>query len=135
MTSPYDLFDTDDNLETGAGVALDYPGFSITIHRAGGANKKFSRVLTEKFKPHRRKHESGVLEEDIANRILAEAFAETVIIGWKDVKGRDGKPLSFTKTNCIKLLIDLPELFKDIQEQASNFATFKQEVEEIEEKN
>lgn len=135
MTSPYDTFDTNEDLETGSGVTLDYLGFSITIHRAGGKNKKFERIILEKFKPYRRKHEQGILEDEIANRIMAEAFAEAVIIGWKDVKGKDGKNISFTVKNCVKLMLDLPELFKDIQLQAQDFSTFRKEVEEIEEKN
>ena len=135
MTNPYELFATNQDLEAGKGVTLEYPGFEIIIHRAGGANKKFAKVLAEKFKPHRKKHEQNILDEDIANQILVEAYAESVIVGWNKVKDKEGKDMPFSVENCIKLLLDLPELFKDIQEQANSFATFKADIEAIEEKN
>jgi len=135
MTNPYELFGTDKDLENGSGVSIDYPGFSITLHRAGGSNKQFGKVFVNKLKPHRQKHARGVLEEGVAHTILVETYAETVIIGWEGVKDAKNKTIAFSVENCIKLLTDLPELFEDIQVQANNFATFKAEVEEIEEKN
>ena len=133
--SPYDIYETDKNMETGAGVALEYPFGTIIIHRAGGSNKRFAAVLSAKIKPHRRKHEQGLVDDDLAEKILVETYAETVIVGWKGIYDKNGKELPFTIQNCIDLLINLPDLFKDIQEQANNFATFKDAQEGLEEKN
>lgn len=135
MTSPYDLYETDKNLEAGEGVELEYPGFSITVHRAGGSNKKYQQVMAAKLKPHRSKHERGLMDEELSNKLIVEAYAEAVIIGWKGVKGKDGKKLPFTKENCVKLFMDLPDLFTDVYEQANNVSTFKAEVEAVEAKN
>ena len=66
---------------------------------------------------------------------MAETYAESVIIGWKGVKDRDNKPLKFTKENVVKLLIDLPELFTEIQKRATAFGTFKERNEAANEKN
>jgi hypothetical protein len=38
--SAHDLFGTNKDLESGKGVTLEYPGFSITIHRAGRIEQK-----------------------------------------------------------------------------------------------
>lgn len=135
MTSPYDLFQSDKELEAGKGVVLEYPGFEILIHRAGGANKKFEKIFTEKFKPHRRKHEQGLLDSETAEQIMIEAYAEGVVIGWKNVKGPDGKDIPFSVQNCVKLFTDLPELFKDVQDQANSFTTFRKIEEETDVKN
>lgn len=135
IQTPYSLFGTDKNLESGKGVTIDYPGFSITINRAGGANKKFQRVLSEKMKPHRQRIERGLLDEATGDRILAETYAEAVILGWKDVKDKKGKDLPFTVENCVKLLTDLPELFAAIKADATNAATFREETEQADEKN
>lgn len=135
MKSPYDFFKTDKDLETGKGVELDYGAFSITIHRAGGQNAKFASVTMAKMAPHRRKLQSGSLDEDVGRRLMAEIYAESVIIGWKNVVDEAGKPLPFTKENCVKLLLDLPEFFSDIQEQAQNMANFRAEALEKEAKN
>ncbi len=133
--TPYDVYETDENLESGQGVEAEYPFGTFIINRAGGMNKKFSRVFNAKLKPHRRKYEQGVLEDDIQERILAETYAETVILGWKDVHDRNGKKLTFNVKNCVKLLLDLPDFFAELQNQANSFATFKADQENIEEKN
>jgi len=126
MKSFYDAFGTDENLEKGEGVDLDYGDCGIiTIHRAGGSNKKFGSVFAAKLRPYERQMQMGTLEDGIAERLLAEAYAEAVIVGWRGVKNDQGKALAFEKKNVVKLLLDLPELFRDIQEQAQKAANFR----------
>ncbi len=131
--SLYNTFKTDENLETGEGVNLDYgDGVLITIHRAGGANTKYSRVASQKLKPHSRKIQNGTADTDAIRKVMAEIYAEAVVIGWKGVKDESGKDMKFTKENCVKLLTDLPDLFNDIQDQADKISLFrKEETEEI----
>lgn len=134
-TSPYDLFKNNEELEAGAGVTIEYPGFSITIHRAGGSNKRFAQILNAKMKPYRHQFERGMLADDTSRRILLEAYAEGVVIGWKNVKDADGNDMAFTKENVVKLFDDLPDLFSDIKQQAENAALFREEQEKADEKN
>lgn len=132
----YNTFKTDADLEAGAGVDLDYgEAGTITIHRAGGDNKKFSKVLAAKMKPYRRQLQNGTMDDEVAERLMAEVYAEAVIIGWEGVKDEKGKTLPYSKENVVKLLTDLPELFKDIQDQASTIANFRKEEIEAEAKN
>lgn len=130
MTSPYTQFATDTSLETD-GVILDYGDYQIRIARAGGANKRFGKVLEAKQKPYRRQIQNETLDEEIAKRLLAEAYAEAVILGWSNITGPDGQPMAFSKPNCVRLLTDLPDLFADIREQSAKVALFRRE--EIEE--
>ena len=67
--------------------------------------------------------------------ILREVYADTVVIGWSNVEGADGKPMAFTRENVIKLFTDLPELFADVQDQATNLALFRAEINEQDAKN
>jgi hypothetical protein len=134
-TSPYDIFETSKNLESGQGITLKYPGFSIVIHRAGGSNKKFALALSQKMKPYRQQFERGIMDDETSARILIEAYAESVVVGWKDVKDRAGKNIPFNKENVIKLFTDLPDLFNDVKEQAANVAIFREEQEKADEKN
>lgn len=129
----YETFGTDKNLESGEGVNLDYGNDGIiTIHRAGGSNTKYQRVAAQKLKPFQRKIQNGTIDAEAIRNVMAEIYAEAVIIGWKGVKYADGKDIKFTKENCIKLLTDLPDLFNDIQEQADKISLFrKEEAEEI----
>lgn len=134
-TGPYDLFKNNEELESGAGVTIEYPGFSITIHRAGGSNKRFAQLLNAKMKPYRHQFERGMLADDVSRRILLESYAEGVVIGWKNVKDADGNDMAFTKENVVKLFSDLPDLFSDIKQQAEDAALFREEQEKADEKN
>ena len=135
MAGPYSLFGTDKNLESGDGVSLDYPGFSITIRRAGGSNVDFSRVLSEKLRPYRKKLDKGTMDDKVSEKILLETYAETVVINWKNVKDRKGHDMPCTAHNCVKLFTDLPDLFRDVQDQANDYKLFLEDQEELEEKN
>jgi hypothetical protein len=128
--SPYSLFETDKTVEV-QGVWLDYGHFRIQIRRAGGANTRFARVLESKIKPYRHAFNTGSLDNAIAHRLMVETYAETVVIGWEDVVDRSGEPLPFSVANCVRLFTDLPELFANVQEQATSLALFR--AEEIEE--
>lgn len=133
--NPYALFKTDQNLEAGQGVKLEYDGFSITIHRAGGGNRKYQTVFSSKIAPHRRKVDQGTLAEDVMRRVLAETYAESVITGWENVTDEQGKPIEFTTENVTKLLLDLPELFNDIINSATDLKNFRAAAIEADAKN
>lgn len=136
MKSFYNTFAADQDLESGQGIDLDYGECGvITIHRAGGSNKKFGTVFAAKLRPYERQMQMGTLEDGTAERLLAEAYAEAVIVGWRGVRDANGKLLAFDKKNVVKLMLDLPELFRDIQEQAQKAANFRKELVEDEAKN
>lgn len=134
MTSPYALFSTDTALES-SGITLDYGSFRIQIARAGGANRKFAQVLEAKLKPHRRQIQTETLADEVAHRLIVEAYAEAVILGWDGVVDAAGQPLPFTRDNTVRLMTDLPDLFRDVQEQATKAALFRRQAQEADEKN
>ena len=126
--SLYNQFKTDAYLENEGGGELDYgDGGVFTIHRAGGSNKKFQRLLTTRLKPYSRRIENGTLSDDVARDILISTYADAVIVDWRGVKDEKDNELPFTRDNVIKMLCDLPELFADIQEQATKVANFRAE--------
>jgi hypothetical protein len=51
-----------------------------------------------------------------------------VVLGWENVTDSTGKVLPFSYENCLKVFNDLPDLFKDIQEQAQRSALFRAEL-------
>lgn len=130
--SIYEMWGTEAILETG-GVWIDYgkEAGKFLIARAGGANTKFAKVLEAKMRPHRRllegKGKQKKLDNDIATKVLMEAFIEGCLLEWEGVTDRDGKELPLTKANAVQLFTDLPDLFNDLREQASSMATFQQE--------
>jgi hypothetical protein len=132
----YELFTTDADLERN-GFALEYGSSTFVVARAGGANKKFQSVLERKMRPYRSAINSGTMDETVAEKLLAEAYAEAIILAWDGVTepepDEDGLPVEipFTKDNIVRVLLDLPDLFRDIQEQSQKVANFlKDAVEE-----
>jgi hypothetical protein len=149
MDSPYKVFKTDAKIET-EGLWLDYGGFEIRIKRAGGANARYKKLLKKRVKPYRRQIDNETISEDTADRLWAGIYADSVIDGWRTkvvdkdgklleykdgfIPGEDGELMQYSRENCIKLLLDLPDLFTDIKEQAQVVSNFRAEALEEDEK-
>jgi len=136
--SLYKSFSTDKKLEQ-EGIKIDYGTTRITIARAGGSNKQYELALTRKTKPYRRAMSNGSLPNEVAAKILLETYVDTIILGWEElveekwkfgIMDADGKLLPFNEKNVTKALQDLPDLFADLQAQASNMSLFLEEVRE-----
>lgn len=126
-TSFYTVFGTDKDMEQ-TGIVLNYgKAGKIRIARAGGANAKFAKVLEAKMRPHRSQFENGTMDNETANDLLIEAFAEAVVLGWEGVTDAEGKEIKFSTANVVKVFKDLPELFTDVREQATKIANFRAE--------
>jgi hypothetical protein len=142
--SMYEQFKTDESLET-AGVYLDYGKFRIKIARAGGANKKFARVMAQKVQPYRRAIQTETMDDELANRLLVEAYAQTVVLGWQvqdadgewseGLEGPDRTVVTPTTAAVVQVFNDLPDLFRDVIEQANRVALFRKTEREEDAKN
>lgn len=138
--SLYSQFKTDGSLEK-SGILIEYGQtetgnpICIRIARAGGANKAYEKRMEAEVKPYRRMIQNETIEKALIDRILRKVFAETVVLGWENVEDETGKAIPFSVDNCIKLFEDLPDLFKDIQEQAQRAALFRAEIREGDAKN
>lgn len=147
MAGPYELFKTNDELEN-QGVSLNYGSFKIVIARAGGSNKKYTKIFEAKIRPYRRAIQAGTLDDATDKRVMAEVYADAVVLGWAKIDrekqpdgnyvdkvtngvipGPDGQDMPFTKANVIKLFTDLPDLFSDVIQQANSVSLFKDEEE------
>jgi len=135
--SMYAQFQTDETLET-KGVIIDYGQFRVTLARAGGANKKYSKVMESKAKPFRRAIQTETLDNDVAMKMLRESFAEACVLNWevkqdddewvRGIEGKDGDLLDFNRDNVIATFENLPDLFSDLQEQANKVSIYREEI-------
>ena len=48
-------------------------------------------------------------------KALAVIYAEAVVVDWRGVTDREGKPLECTPKNIVKVLADLPILFQQLR--------------------
>ena len=140
MSNMYDLFRSDANAEK-EGIALDYGEFRVTIARAGGANKRYAKLLNLMAKPYQRLIQLDQLDNEKALDILKEVYADCVVKNW-EVKSEDGEwvtgiespdgggLLEVTKTNVLATFMALPDLFADVREQAEKGALFRSALRE-----
>lgn len=140
----YEMFMADKSKET-SGIWLDFGSFRIKVARAGGSNVAFAKTVEEKTRPYRRAIDQGVMDAKVADRLLAEAFAENVVLDWQ-VKKDDGTLVQgmhtpegdiapFTKENVTNVFLDLPELFQQVQAETAKLANFRKDQVKEEAKN
>ena len=144
--SMYQQFQTDKQMEVG-GIIVDYGDFRVTLARAGGGNKSYTRKLEALSKPHKRAIQAGALDPATASTIMRTALIQGCIKKWEvrvaDDKGKngfawkqgihapDGSVLPFNEDNLDRALRDLEDLMLDLNQQASNAALYR--IEQLEE--
>ncbi|MDB5490361.1 MAG: hypothetical protein JWO78_210 [Micavibrio sp.] len=133
--NPYALYEIDKTAEVQKGVPFKRGEFSIFVKRAGGGNKAYTKCLAETLAPVRQQLADDTLPESEGDNLMAQVFADTIIVGWENVRDRKGKPLAYTRENVVMMLTDLPELFRELQAFASNLANFRKAAIEADSKN
>lgn len=138
---PFNLFKelkTDDSLEVEGTWVYPYgpekegnPGFKIA--RMGGANSKYDSVNTAALKDYQHLIRAGLRKMDAhVLRIIREAskkaFIETCMLNWKNVRNADKKEIPFSKTAAEDLFTQLPQVYEDLFERASDLKTFQNAV-------
>lgn len=138
----YAMYETDPVLEK-EGIWADYGDFRVLIARAGGANKRYQTYADKKVKPYRRAIQQGIMPENRANALMADIYAETIILAWEVADGEnddgetkwkpgihgpeEGEVLEYNKSNVILTLKKLPNLLLDLQSAADNTSLYSKE--------
>ena len=126
MTSIYEMFATDLKAETDGFVHRVSDKISFTLARAGGANARFSKAMEVKTRPYRRQIAEDTMDIALANTLLIEAFAETVVLGWEGITDKEtGEEIPCTPEAAVKLLTALPDLFNELREAAAKQSNFR----------
>lgn len=157
----YDLFKMDADLER-EGITINYGSIKFQLARAGGSNTTFKKLFQAKAKKYRHQIDNKTMSDDAAELLMAQAYAEAIILGWwsrkedengKALLDKDGeeqwvdtievptangnsmKKVKYSVDECVKLLLDLPDLFADIQQMAGEAGNYRKELEEEDEGN
>ena len=132
----YEMYQTDTGKERDKGVKLEFPGGAkIWIRRAGGQNTAYEKAIEAVMKPYRRQIRQNMLEEGKAQELEATAYARGVVLDWEGVTNEAGNALDCTEENIIKLFTDLPDLFVEVKQQATDLSNFRREAQESDAKN
>lgn len=152
----YQMFEMDVDLER-EGISVNYGSVKFQIARAGGRNKAFKDLFQAKAKKHRTQIDNETMSDNMADRIMAESYAEAVVLGWwtrkendagdpvLDKKGdeqwvdtienKQGKNVKYSVEECVKLFLDLPDLFQSLQSYAIKAGNYRKELDETDEGN
>lgn len=114
------------------GVAIEFgtnedgtvPTFYLS--RMAKANKRYSKAMELKFRPHQRAIQSKTLSDDLANRLMLEVFVESVITGYENIQDENGKAIT-TNEGVIDLFTKLPDLHAELEENAKDISLFRDE--------
>lgn len=108
---------------------------SFVLARMGGANKAYQKALEEATRPYRRQLQQGTLSDSVSEDILKRVFCKTIIKGWSNVRDQFNEPLPFNSETAYKLMTELPELYFELQQHASDIALYRDEQLKEEAKN
>lgn len=129
MTNLFDLYET--NLQKEAdGVPVTFGDAVVYIASSSATgNPKIAKKQAEYIS---KKSKNKILDKDDSLEYMKELYAECVIVGWKNVKDREGKDIPYNKENALKLINDLPHFFDEVIAYAGNYANFRDEkIEEV----
>jgi hypothetical protein len=139
--SPWALFKTDATLEQ-AGIKVDYGHFYFQVARAGGANIRYRDVLRSRMAPHKRAMATETMNDTLADNIVRDVFAETIVLGWGSEKHGDGKMIAedgsaieFSAEAVKAMFKELPDLAQDVMAQAQSMTNFRASIVELDTKN
>lgn len=143
-SSVFKTFGTSRQLER-EGIWLNYGDIKFLVARAGGTNIAYQELLKAKIRPVRHQIERDTLSKADDDRINAELYAETVIKDvqvlkedgtWeKGVPTENGDILPYSSSAVVALLLELPELFRDVRACASDSQKYLKEQEAADVKN
>lgn len=126
------LFGTDAKKEQ-EGVWYDIADdLKMKIARIGNPN--YQKRLQILSKPYRRAMRRGTLSDEVAEKLLIQCMAETIVLDWEGVE-ENGKEIPYSKEAAIDILTKYPELKSYIYDIANELEGFQEEENEEAEEN
>ena len=126
---------TDSDLETN-GVWVDWQmGVRLRIARAG--NAAFDAKFQELQMPHLNGMRTGTLPEGMAELLLKEACAETILLDWGGIETDEGEPLPYSAQQALEFFQDegLRDLYKFVLVTSQTFSHYRVRLDEEAAKN
>lgn len=109
------------------GAYVNYRGVDLLVARAG--NTKFKAAFRRTTKPYRNEIDNGKLDEETSERLIAEAMAEGVLVGWKNFIV-DGKEIKYSVENAVDLLTSDPDCYDFVSDFSKDIDNYLEQDEE-----
>jgi hypothetical protein len=102
--------------EDGIWVDVDGNGTKVKVARINNARyKKYFQKIT---KPYKRQIRNGTLAEELAEKLLVDALANTILLDWKGFT-KDGEDFLYSVDNARSFLQESAD-FRDFVSDAAN---------------
>jgi hypothetical protein len=108
---------------------------TFRIARVSANNPKYMKCMERVSRPYKRQIQLETLTPELTIKINRTVFVESLLLGWSNVQGKDGKEMSFSRENALKLLEELPDLFDELYTNANKASLFRDEEQEADAKN
>lgn len=128
-----ELFATNKQAET-EGVWVDV-GKGIRIKIARYENPHYVEALRKKAAPHRAAARAGVMSDDMAEKVLNEVIAETILLDWDGVKDKLGNVVPYSRKEALAALNDMRDFRDLVLNFSKDLELFKLQQDEADEKN
>ena len=134
MTTIYDLFETDPDLEADGMWVAYTPDIQFKIRRSNSDESQ--KVLKKLLAPYKSITRSGRdLPAGISTEVERQWVAQALLADWQGVTGRDGQALDCTLENRLAVLAELPDMQREIANLAGEAETFRRQQLEDDAKN
>lgn len=98
---------------------------------SAATNKKFEKTVAALSKPYRRQIANNTIDPTVNRQITIKAFTRTIIKDWENVVLEEGgEALPFNEENVVMVMTELPELYDDLLQVASDRSVFGVEVDD-----
>lgn len=128
MTNLFKKYETSEKKET-EGVEITIDGAVFVCRRAGGGNRRYRAAIG--LAAAAPDVQTRINSKDSTEAITAEdevtmsAFADSVVIDWREVLGRDDQPLAFSKENFLDLMKSCPDVWLQLRMAARDMDNFR----------
>ena len=111
------------------GVWIDI-GEDARIKVARLNNEKYKNHFRRTTKPYRRQIRNGNLAEDVAERLLIDAMANTILLGWENLE-EGGKAIKYSVENAKRILSESVDFRDLVSDAAGEIESYR--IEDLEE--
>ena len=104
----------------------------LLIARIG--NPEYQKAFQKISKPHRRAIRRGTLNDEVAEKLLVKAMAQTILLDWEGLE-EDGVPVPYSTDNAIRILMEYKDLRDYVSDIANEMEGYRADEDEEGEKN
>lgn len=97
------------------------------VRRFSPMNPQYRSAITTLLKPFARQIQLGQMDPKKELEIGVKVFVRICMVDWKGIV-IDGENVPYSEETAIKFFLALPELFKRIEEYASDFSSYREDL-------